>query len=485
MAAVFLSCRDSALQVPRLKCNWLRLHLASIPHPIQHLVHNCLDVLIIDKSILKILAHDEASFGRRDIGWTTCEHTKLSVEHVKRHLVSLFLISVPKVSEGFGDFCFPFQCWTGIIFIWYYLGICREDFPFFDSSRVWIFEEFFVFRYRSGLYIIQESSYLGAIVLVSIWLGMVWTQIIAWVYKVSLTLRYPPTTYISLVLQFWYQAGRFLIPLLMLVALDTMHSPIYRSNIGYITHTTLLCVMYLQAGTHMWDDDVGDPGPASRPTAPPHDSHCRSRPVVLELCDCKCNISPNIVSWSLGQQWRGAVWEQPWRVHVWYHCGNHFRQLGLLLLGRRPSSDTLVVAVGGGRIHHEHRVVLLDCQRTCRGSRCPRGHLRDRFSHFGSHRPRVGELDRGPDFEPRVCAWRGRRRTKGGQYSNRNLGMLRRADVQHARGLGALICTRELETVPETSYPPGRRHINLHDRVPVSQLAVVADCASVSQDGTE
>lgn len=191
MAAGYLSCRDSALQVPRLKCNWLRLHLASIPHSIQHLVHNCLDVLIIDKSIHKILclawqhAHDKASFSSRDIGWTTCEHTKLSVEHVKRHLVSLFLISVPKVLEGFGDFCFPFQCWTGVIFIWYYLGICREDFPFFDSSRVWVFEEFFVFQYRSGLYTIEESSHLGTIVLVSIWFGMVWTQIIARVYKVS------------------------------------------------------------------------------------------------------------------------------------------------------------------------------------------------------------------------------------------------------------------------------------------------------------
>ena len=308
---------------------------------------------------------------------------------------------------------------------------------------------------------------------------MVWTKIIARVYIDSLSLRYPPNTDISPVLQFRYQAGRFFDTIIDVRYLLIPCIHLYTGPTLVIAHH-LAVRMFVQSGTHMWDVDVGDPGPASRPTAPPHDSHRRRRPVVLEFCNCKCNISPDIVSWSLGQQRRGAVWEQPRCVYVWYHCGNHFRQLGLLLLGSRPSADTLVVAVGNGRIHHEHRVVLLDCERTCCGSCCPRGHLRDRFSHLGSHRPRVGELDRGLDFEPRVCPWRGRRRTKGGQHSNRDLGVLRRADVQHARGLGALICTRKLETVPETSYPPGRRHDNLHDRLPVPQLALVADCASVS-----
>ena len=51
-------------------------------------------------------------------------------------------------------------------------------------------------------------------ILVSIWSGMVLTQIITRVYEDSLTLTYPPNINIWLVLQFWYLQVGCLIPLL-------------------------------------------------------------------------------------------------------------------------------------------------------------------------------------------------------------------------------------------------------------------------------
>ena len=57
------------------------------------------------------------------------------------------------------------------------------------------------------------------------------TQIISWVYKASLTLRYPPNIDIWLILHIWYLWVGPLIALLI-VLIDTMHSPIYRPNIG-------------------------------------------------------------------------------------------------------------------------------------------------------------------------------------------------------------------------------------------------------------
>ena len=57
------------------------------------------------------------------------------------------------------------------------------------------------------------------------------------VYKDSRTLRYPPNINTLLALQFWYPRVGSLIPLFMLIV-DTMHSPIYRSNIGtYLSNT--------------------------------------------------------------------------------------------------------------------------------------------------------------------------------------------------------------------------------------------------------
>ena len=96
---------------------------------------------------------------------------------------------------------------------------------------VWVFD-MLIFCFRTIqvyiVYTMQELSYLGRITLV---LNMVLTQTINRVYKDSLTFTYIPNINIWLVLQFWYPHVGSLIPLLMLI-INTMHSPIYLSNIG-------------------------------------------------------------------------------------------------------------------------------------------------------------------------------------------------------------------------------------------------------------
>ena len=94
---------------------------------------------------------------------------------------------------------------TNIIFLWYYLRICVENFMFF----IQIGYEYLVtilcsipFRYIYCT--MQESSYLGKIVLVSIWSRMGLVQIIDHVYKDILTLTYLPNINIRMVLQFGY-----------------------------------------------------------------------------------------------------------------------------------------------------------------------------------------------------------------------------------------------------------------------------------------
>ena len=77
----------------------------------------------------------------------------------------------------------------------------------------------------------QEPSYLGGIALVSIWFRMILTPKKIWVYKVSLTLTYPPNINIPLLFQFWYPWVGSLIPLMRLIT-DTMHSPIFQTNTG-------------------------------------------------------------------------------------------------------------------------------------------------------------------------------------------------------------------------------------------------------------
>ena len=105
----------------------------------------------------------------------------------------------------------------GIHTFWYQLGMGS-----------WLY---FCFRYHSGLYTMRKLSYLGVSTLVSIRFRMVLTQTITRAYKDSLTLTYPPNINIWLVLQVWYPQVGSSIPLLMLI-IDTMHSPIYRSNNG-------------------------------------------------------------------------------------------------------------------------------------------------------------------------------------------------------------------------------------------------------------
>ena len=74
----------------------------------------------------------------------------------------------------------------------------------------------------------QEPSYLGKAALVSIWFRMVIIQIIARVaYKDSPSFRYPYWIDMTILIP----TGRFLLPLMMLI-IDTMHSPIYWCNIG-------------------------------------------------------------------------------------------------------------------------------------------------------------------------------------------------------------------------------------------------------------
>ena len=71
--------------------------------------------------------------------------------------------------------------------------------------------------YHSGLYTMQELSYLCRFTLVSIWFRMVLTQIITWVYKDSLILTYPPNINIWWVrlwyhyIDYWYHAFTYIL----------------------------------------------------------------------------------------------------------------------------------------------------------------------------------------------------------------------------------------------------------------------------------
>lgn len=60
---------------------------------------------------------------------------------------------------------------------------------FFGTSTVYVFDSICVFD--TGLYTMQEPTYLSKIVLETICLEMVLTQIITHVYKDSITITYP------------------------------------------------------------------------------------------------------------------------------------------------------------------------------------------------------------------------------------------------------------------------------------------------------
>ena len=69
----------------------------------------------------------------------------------------------------------------------YHLGLYNSRFFLHQSDMdIW---RYFGFRYHSALYIhMQEPSYLGKIVLVSVWFGTLSTQLRTWVNKASQTL---------------------------------------------------------------------------------------------------------------------------------------------------------------------------------------------------------------------------------------------------------------------------------------------------------
>lgn len=58
--------------------------------------------------------------------------------------------------------------------------------------------------------------------------------------------------------------------------------------------------------------------------------------------------------------------------------------------------------MGVGRIHHEHCLILLDCERARGRTRCIRRHFGNRFRHSGAHGARLGKLHRRLDFESSV-----------------------------------------------------------------------------------
>lgn len=90
----------------------------------------------------------------------------------------------------------------------------------------------FGFRHHSGLCTMPKLSYLGSIILVSICFRMMLIQIITRVYNILSPWHIYPILVIWLVLQVWYPCRDSLIPLYMMLIIDTMHSFIILSNIG-------------------------------------------------------------------------------------------------------------------------------------------------------------------------------------------------------------------------------------------------------------
>ena len=94
---------------------------------------------------------------------------------------------------------------------------------------------YFCSQYHLILHTMQEPSYLDKIAQVSVWFRMVLAQIWTWIYKDSLHLDIPTQCQFLTGITIWYPRIGFLIPLLMLI-IDTMHSPIYWSNIERKNH---------------------------------------------------------------------------------------------------------------------------------------------------------------------------------------------------------------------------------------------------------
>lgn len=96
------------------------------------------------------------------------------------------------------------QCSSGIIFFRYHSGTYNEGSQSLIPLEYWYLKVFFYFiLYHLGLYTMQETWYLGKLVLVSMWFRMKLTQMITWAHKDSLAFSCPPDNNIWLVLQFW------------------------------------------------------------------------------------------------------------------------------------------------------------------------------------------------------------------------------------------------------------------------------------------
>ena len=119
---------------------------------------------------------------------------------------------------------------------WYHLGIYNDIFTLFNINRVWMFDGICVSDTIRVYILYKNPSYLGKIVVVSIWRSrMEWIQRRTQVYKYFLAFIYPQNIInVWLRLQYWWVGS--LIPLLML-NIDTIYSPIYRSNIGSTINT--------------------------------------------------------------------------------------------------------------------------------------------------------------------------------------------------------------------------------------------------------
>ena len=105
----------------------------------------------------------------------------------------------------------------------------NENVLFFHTRRVWVFEDYFV--------LIPFMSICHATAFIPRWnyprygIRIVLIQLTIRVYKDPLISRYPPNINIQSALQCLYPRIGSLIPLMVLI-IDSMHSPIHQSNIG-------------------------------------------------------------------------------------------------------------------------------------------------------------------------------------------------------------------------------------------------------------
>ena len=114
-----------------------------------------------------------------------------------------------------------YQCWIILAFLNENKGISHLK----NTNRIWIFDVFLMKFIPFSLYTMQEPSYLGKVALLSIWFGMVLTQIVTQVYKFShlaTTIRYRYLNKFTNLIP----TCRSFIPILVSIT-NTMHLLIY------------------------------------------------------------------------------------------------------------------------------------------------------------------------------------------------------------------------------------------------------------------